>query len=123
MMMASLAYIEMPPDHVECSLPEWCISTMIYSCDTPFRLETLDIMLEKHYSGLEPSILTFSIIPLLVTESSTTQRFTVPITMTRKKEKKKRRKIRKGLMLGSNDEESFAVQVKGRQASQIHNQT
>ena len=30
--------------YIEGSRPEWCISNMIYSRDTPFWLETLDIM-------------------------------------------------------------------------------
>ena len=30
-------------DHIEGSWPEWCISSMIYSRDTPFWSETLDI--------------------------------------------------------------------------------
>ena len=42
--------------YIEGSQPEWCISSMMYSRDTPFWSETLDIMLEIHHSGREPSI-------------------------------------------------------------------
>ena len=37
---------------IEGSQPEWCISSMMYSGDTPFWLETLDIV-----SGLQVTIL------------------------------------------------------------------
>ena len=30
--------------------PEWCISSMIYSRDTPFGLETLDLFVSCQYS-------------------------------------------------------------------------
>ena len=43
----------------EGSQPEWCISSMIYSRDTPFWPGTLDVMLEIHHSGQELSICTF----------------------------------------------------------------
>ena len=33
--------------YIECSRPEWCVSSMIYSRDTPFWLETLDICLSS----------------------------------------------------------------------------
>ena len=47
--------------HFEGFRPEWCISNMIYSGDTPFWSETLDVMLEIHHSGREPSIYCSSI--------------------------------------------------------------
>ena len=34
--------------HIEGSLPEWCISNMIYSGDTPFWSETLDMHTTKY---------------------------------------------------------------------------
>ena len=36
--------------------PEWCISSMIYSRDTPFWSGTLDYIVEIHHSGRKPSI-------------------------------------------------------------------
>ena len=42
--------------YINGSQPEWRISSMIYSRNTPFWSETLDIMLEIHHSGREPSI-------------------------------------------------------------------
>ena len=36
--------------HIEGSCPEWCISSMIYSRDTPFWLETLDSKLDQDWS-------------------------------------------------------------------------
>ena len=44
------------PLYIEGSQPEWCILSMINSRDTPFWSGTLDIMLETHHSGQEPSI-------------------------------------------------------------------
>ena len=34
--------------HFKGSRPEWCISSMIYSRDLPFSLETLDLFLDMH---------------------------------------------------------------------------
>ena len=45
--------------YFEGSRPEWCISTTYHAWDTPFWLGTLDIMLEIHHSGREPSIYYF----------------------------------------------------------------
>ena len=34
--------------YIEDFRPEWCISSMIFSRDTPFWLETLDIIVDVH---------------------------------------------------------------------------
>ena len=34
--------------YIKGSRPEWCISSLIYSKDTPFWLETLDMQLNRH---------------------------------------------------------------------------
>ena len=46
--------------YIESSWPEWCISCMIYSRDTPFWSETVDIIVEIYHSGRKPLIFSWS---------------------------------------------------------------
>ena len=60
------------PGQIEGSRPEWCISSMIYSGDTPFWSETLEIHLDKYFtswtSALPPGQILLSRIGLFVLE-------------------------------------------------------